>query len=761
MGRAKILVASTVSLGFLVFLASLAPAQVEIGDVTITGEAEVSGLPRNFSGDRAKFEEYRDIPETAIVPQLQLMIGSKKEDFYASFDTTKPGRDDQNFRLRFGRYGLLDMEFEWDQIPHIFSVDTARTPYVKDDGGGTFTLASKPASTAGTTVRDWVNANAAPFDLKLFNGIGRFNLRYTPTPGWTFTGNYRSYNSSGKRAFGAYFGPSPGSYNITELTEPIDYQTHNIELGGEYAGKGWSLGLKYSGSLFHNNVSTLVWDNPINLNAGCASGSGDTADYRTNGTGGPCRGRIDLYPSNQAHTFSFTGTTALPLKSHFLGTVSYGFRKQNDPFLPFTINSAITQPSISRESLDGDVRPLMVNATLVNRYWDHLDLKAYYRLYDFDNRSKRIFFPQGIILNDQAPAANCAAIGTCPETGVRSFPYAYSRQNVGLDGGYDFAPWLHGKLSYGWEKMHREEREVLNADEHSVGPTFDIKPNSWVLVRASYRRFWRSAPNYDAGRQVVIETTEDPEEIRAERLEALRKFDEAARHRDKSSLFAEITPQEQLAFHAGFEAIIDRFSRTEIGVLNDFNYSPSIGLAYRPSDWVTLFADYNWERFDWKMRAMQRSTTTQTPDNPADQARLWISRGRDQVNTVSFGSDSQLVQDLLGFRLQYGFSESRSLVRAGGSTCVGCTPATDYPAVTNRWHELLARFEYKLQRNTALRFGYYYNRFNGKDFGVDIMKPWMGDVDTGANVQRSIFLGDRIKGPFTAHMGFLGVRLSF
>lgn len=121
----------------------------------------------------------------------------------------------------------------------------------------------------------------------------------------------------------------------------------------------------------------------------------------------------------------------------------------------------------------------------------------------------------------------------------------------------------------------------------------------------------------------------------------------------------------------------------------------------------------------------------------------------------------RLIQELLGLRIQYTFSDAHSKVRASG----GVTPATDYPAITNRWHELLARFEYQLHKNLALRFGYYYNRFTGKDFGVDIMKPWMGDVDVvptpNVNVQRSIFLGDKVKGPFTAHVGFLVLRFSF
>ena len=731
------------------FATSLTWAQVDVGDLTISGSAEVGGLPRTLKGDKAWFEQYRDIPESVIVPQLQLLIGGKKEDYYLNFNATELGRNDQSYSLRVGRYGLVDLEFVWEEIPHIFSLGVARTPYGRDGGGGTFTLPSKPTTTGGTDVRDWVNTTAHPVDLKLFNGIGRFNVRYTPTPGWTLTGSYWSNNNSGKRAFGALFGTSPGSFNITELTEPISYQTNNIELGGEYAGNGWTLGLKYTGSLFHNNISTLVWDNPINL-TGVGSACVDTPTYQTNGTGGPCRGRMDLYPSNQAHTFSFTGTAALPMKTQFLGTVSYGWRLQDDRFLPFTINPTIAQPRISATNLDGDVRPLMVNTTFVNRYFDKLDLKAYYRLYDYDNRSKRVSLPDGYIKIDSNPPV---------VPGLVTFPYAYSRQNVGMDAAYTFAKWLTGKFSYGWERMHRDRREVLTSDEFNVGPTFDIKPSPWALLRATYRHYWRNAPQYDAGRQVVIETAETPEDIREARLEALRKFDEAARHRDKVSLYGQYTVWEQLTLHSGFELTSDRYPNSEIGVQNDFNYSPSVGFNYSPLEWLKFFGDYNWERFDWKLNAMQRSDTTQTPQT--DPSRLWASRGRDQIHTLTLGSDIELIKNLLGFRIQYGFSDGRSDVHASGSTCSGCTRATNYPTIKNQWHELLTRLEYQVHKNIAFNVGYYFNHAIENDFGVDIMKPWMGDVDTGANVQRSIFLGDQVKGPFTAHVGYFTVKLKF
>ena len=751
----------------LLFLATPSPAQVDLGDYTVSGAIEAGGMPSHRSGNTSKLEEYRDLPETVVVPQLELFIDSKKKDFYLEFDSLKTGRDDQSYRLRTGRYGLVDVEFVWDQIPHLFNVDNARTPFNRDDGR--YTLSSKPAGTTGANVRDWVNANAQPVDLKLYNGLARFNVRYTPTPGWTFSGSYGSQNTTGKRAFGVYIGPSPGSFNISELAEPIDYQTHNIELGGEYAGQGWSLGLKYNASLFHNNVSTLTWDNPLNttgLGAACV----DSAAYNPAAGTGPCRGRLDLYPSNQAHTFILNGTASLPFKTNFIGAFSYGWRLQNDPFLPFTINSAVIQPTISRRSLDGDVRPTMINATLVNNFFRDVGLKASYRYYDFDNRSKRVLLPDGFIVNDQ---------GVTNGTELLSFPYSYAKQNIGLDASYNVARWLTAKLGYGWERMHREyARELLNSNEHSFGPTFDIKPTAWTLFRLSYRRFLRDAHDYDAGRNAAVEIGETPEDVRLSRLEELRKFDQAARQRDRFSFFTQISPLANLTLHGGFDFTNDRYPRTVIGVQKDIDYAPSLGFIYAPLEWLSIFGDYNWERFDWRMQAIARNTgpggcpdlELRTAENCP--AATWRSRGNDEIHTVKLGTEMQVVKNLLNLHFQYGFSFGSSEVRSSGNSAAsgdtGLVPATDYPTIVNRWHEFIARLEYILHKNVSLKLGYYFNSYSSKDAGVDLMRLWMGDVETPAagpnfsnSIGRSIFLGDRGKGSYQAHIGFLGVRLKF
>jgi MtrB/PioB family decaheme-associated outer membrane protein len=650
------------------------------------------------------------------------MIGGKKQDFYLDFNALNVGRDDQNYRLRFGRYGLVDVELEWDQIPHIFNIDNARTPYVMR--GGNYTLPVRPTvadiadntTTQANLFNIWANANARPVNLDMLNRIGKFSIRYTPNPGWTFTGKYWAQDTEGGRPIGFPFG-SGSSSNIAEIVEPIDFQTHNIELMENMPAKAgrWDSNTTVH---FHNSVSTLVFDN--RLRGACVP----MPQLLTALGGRPCRAR-DLIPATRPTLL--TGTASLPLKTNFLGTASYGWRLQDDPFLPFTINSAIAQPTLSRRSLDGDVRPTMVNLTLVNNFVDRLNLKAYYRLYDFDNRTRSVS-TTGTVRNDQ--------ISGGPDW-VTTAPYQYSKNSAGLGASYRFAQWVTGKFDFGWERTHRRlaatveelHKTSLNADEFKIGPTFDIKPLSWMLLRASYQHSWRFDPGYHSSTNPATSGS-------------FEMFFLTKRNRDKVSLFADVSPWETLSFHAGFDYINDDYPDTRFRLQQ--SHSPSVGTVYAPSDWLKVFADYN---FDWSNWHQNYNSTRR-------------SRGEDKVNTFSLGSDIDLIKNLLAFHIQYGFSQGLSQI---GNSNRNNPQVQDpnWPNNTNTWHELLTRLEYQLHKNVAFQLGYYFNKFRSKDFGVDVMQVWMGESDTNTGIRRSIFLGDRYKEPYTAHVALIGLKLKF
>src|SRR5262249_35163650 len=154
---------------------------------------------------------------------------------------------------------------------------------------------------------------------------------------------------------------------------------------------------------------------------------------------------------------------------------------------------------------------------------DRLNLKVFERFYDLGNHNKTIVEPNGFIVNDQG-AFNSVGVPLSPER------FAYSKNNVGLEAGYQLTRSLWAKLNYGWERMHRSDREIHNSDEHSIGPTFDFKPDPSLLLRASYRHFWRNVSPYTAPAADIANVS--------------RKFDEVKRNRDKVSFFAESTPWE-------------------------------------------------------------------------------------------------------------------------------------------------------------------------------------------------------------------------
>ena len=67
---------------------------------------------------------------------------------------------------------------------------------------------------------------------------------------------------------------------------------------------------------------------------------------------GACRGRMDLYPNNQAHTVTLSGAAALPLKTNFMGTASYGVDSRMLPScrLPLTVATVGTRPATCRDA---------------------------------------------------------------------------------------------------------------------------------------------------------------------------------------------------------------------------------------------------------------------------------------------------------------------------------------------------------------------------------------------------------------------------
>ena len=183
---------------------------------------------------------------------------------------------------------------------------------------------------------------APAFELRERRDIGRVDLIATPTPNLDVTANFTTQKHGGELPFGASFGFS----NDVEVPLPYDSRANDFTLGTEWTNTRNMLRVAYTGSWFDNLAPTLIWDSPLRLD---------------DASGEPGRGRMSLWPSNTAQTFSVAGYTKLARRTQVTGSFSYGVRSNDEPLEPFTINTALPQFALPRASAEAKAHVLSTN----------------------------------------------------------------------------------------------------------------------------------------------------------------------------------------------------------------------------------------------------------------------------------------------------------------------------------------------------------------------------------------------------------------
>ena len=752
-----------------------ARAQTSVGSVSLSGSAEVGGFVESVPATNvAKYREYSDRAQQIIAPELSLMGWDNNHDrLFGDFHAYNLGQTNQMYNLHAGVYGLLDIQAQWLEIPHYLSDDVGAIPF--NQNGGSFTLPSHPApptpgEAPGQNVGTWVNQTASPVSLSLLEGVANLHVRYTPNPDWSYAAYFNFQNPTADyHAFGTMFGPSPGSYNISQVFQPIQYDIYNYGVGVDYAKDWWTVGFKYDGSFFKNQDSVLSWSNPDVWSELTPSGACvNSATYSPAGGTGPCSGRMQLYPDNQSHTFTLDAGAHLPLNTQAMASVSYGWWLQNQNFIPFTDNSALPHQSLPQPSLGGDVTPFFANATLVSNPIEALELRGTYSYYSYDNHDPAIAFKDVTSLNDVASTFTATA-----------FPFSFSEQNAALTASYKITPTLAARLVGRLDIDHNTGLMVLQQDQTSYGPVLDWTPWDWLQFQSSYQHGFRDSPGYNNNRATLVAQNAGNME-----LQDMRRFDEATVEVNQFNLYGSVRP-----FHDSEDARLNSISlyasmgyddynypASDIGLQHWSDYTPSAGVSYQPSDDLNIFADYSWQATDWNLRSMQRQSGGAGPLQPACPAspgaqnpqncpaQVWTGYGRDQGSSVELGIEAALPPLNLAGRsilrnksklsVNYTYSVSTSLSHANGDAALG--PATSYPNVGTQFQELILQYEYPFAKKMKLDVGYYFNHFGENDFANDNLTPWVG----GASPY-STFLGSSEWTPYSANAAYIALHYSF
>jgi MtrB/PioB family decaheme-associated outer membrane protein len=714
---------------------SPAAAEVSLGGMNLEGEVEagVRLLPDEPSKTRrAKFEEYRDITEGPILGSFSLRAFRPDESYSTEFGGTKWGQQDQDFFLRAERLGVWRFEFDWDQTPHLYS--TTAQSFYRETQRGVFRL-----DTPRPPLSSW-NGSPRIDEISQRWDTARMSLTLTPTTAIELNAEYTRIRKDGDRPFGMAFG-SPGN-NFAEMLEPIEQTIHDLRLRGSVAHANWQLQFGYNLSIFQNDLSRVIFDNPCFGNATCGA---DAA-------GAQASGQTSLPPDNMAHTISIAGGLNLPFwRTRITGSFAWNIALQNQEFLPHTINPATAgDPDLALpdRSLHGNVQTFITNLSITSHPLPKLSLTARYRLFDVTDVSGEPIFP-GHLVNDR---------GAVVREGRRAGRFDFRRQNVDLDARYQLFSPVAMTVGTGWEHWDRNShREVPETDEFFGKLAVDVTPADWLLVRTTYRPSFRRINEYNTRAHAAHVVEEDPAASLQGQSILLRKFDEAERDRQRVDMEWQITPLDTLSITPSAGYRYDDYIASVLGLQQEVTWSMGIDVGWTPNRWLSVSGGYVHEVNEQKMRSRSRPVTGATTFDFADFE--WISFMADTVDTVHGGFNVALLPGVLDWAAGVNYAtatgriETRNPVAPASGTAAqrDSARAKPMPAVTDSLLRLDAALKYHFAKAWTATLGYAFESFRKEDWRTDTLRPFVPGVT-------SIWLGNDARN-YDAHI--VGLTLSY
>lgn len=691
-------------------------------------DLEVGVLETDVDTDSAKFEEYRDM-KSGVRPSLKITGESADGNRTASLVADGIGRNDGRYTFNYGLSGEYGLEIDYNKIQHLFGNNAT---FIWDIPTiGVYDIPDLIQAEFEQAIRDRaaninpfaVNAgflggliqplfdNADKVDLGLQRDRTRISLDLGKTGRTSWGFEYRNENRRGGRPYSGSF----GFFNVIEIFEPIAYRTTDAEVSGEWNGKKGGLQFGYRSSIFENDVSTLIWDNPW-FGADSTDGSAYLSPSGLS-QNGPKQGFADLAPDNESTTLYLSGRGKFGSGWWANGNVSMIEMTQDEPFLPYTLNTAIegvrypsgeifdptTVATLPSARGDNQVDVLNLTGNLGTDFNDDWSLVFRYRYYDYDVGSRQFDFDGYVRYH--------AVWEAIPRTNV---PYDWTRDSFEVELGWDATDRTNVSLAYGMESWDRSFRETTSTDEDSLKLTVDSRATDAVTVRASWETGDRSNDGYETAAQFA--TFLDPHDINNQ--PGLRKYSQAARDFDDYQAQVQIFGSSAWNFTFGLSAREEDYTESVFGLIADEILGYDFEVAYNPGASLNCYLFGNITDRESFQRARQSGGTLST--NPLDDWELLL----EEENTLwGFGVTSDDGGSWT-FDVSAYYSESDGL--ADFTTPPGGRDAVDFDNYEDI--ELLGldvQIDYNLGDSTALGFRYLYEDYSINSFNLQGLQNFL------------------------------------
>jgi hypothetical protein len=751
----------------------------------------LGGQLASVAEDRdVKFQEYRDVPQGAILDRLSFSWFDPSSAWDLGIEALNGFRLDDRYQIRFGKEGVFRVRTSWDRTPHSLANDAT---WLLAGSGGTYTYSptfrqeiedAAIGGTVATLMPEVLSTSARPLDLRLSRDRAAADLLIHLPAGWTLTltGGREKRQGLGRISVGTYtrsstaasFDAERFTVRGLEMPEPVDYRSFDFGVAGTVSRKRGFVTIGLQGSRFSNAIDTLAWDNPFEAPSSVSSSSlglfpaadqepsaaqGNTSSAANRGRF--AQGALDLYPDSTWRRAYASGGVTLPGRTRINAAVSLATMEQDDPFLAFTRNETIifdpgpdTMPGtgddiLARDlappqpSLDGEIRTMRADLRVTSHPVRPLTLRGFYRTYDYDDRTGEIQLPGYAAAGESYFRRGIGQLDAGGNKVLFNEIGDYNRSVWGVGGGWWFGRKAGVDLDYSLVRWDYDARQVDGTDEDNILLRVHLTPIDWFSAQLSWLDASRT---FDGDYEVGLE------------LSGVRAFDVWERDRTRYSSELDFMPGDQWSFGVGYTLLEDEYPGS-VGTVTPFDY----GLNRSESSSLYGRVGYATKRFgvnatvgrddsDWESLSVTKSSLSGASYVANNR---WSRAQDDTVDWVNLYVDLRFLRDRLCLFVDLTYSAFEGSLETVNEGTPDINSAVAYPFPDFRTDLFSGRLalRWTLTPRVDLEARYWYEPFRFDDFMWDDLQPYLqGTIKEArtsatdiqaANVERLLILDDR------------------
>lgn len=664
----------------------------------------------NQSEPEAKYREFTDPPQGSFLYSLFLEQGKDRN--LLTIYSVNALQDDQRTGLRWTNGARYRIDVAYQEIPHNFS-QVSRSSYT-DAGQGrlildnTIQALNQANPTQYTNIMSTYLAASPDVGMRTRTDAFAATGKARPAQGWRVAAAYEQRKKTGKKAYGGSFGLS----HTVEVWEPTEQRMTDGQLAANFQKNQFTFRAVAGVSIFENLVGELTWDNPKRLT--------DTTNSAGAGAGlNSAAGKIDLYPDNTAWRGELAVAWVLPRRTSLAAALRVNRHEQSDDWLPYTVNSALTDPNLPANALPGTGTDAQATAItgdfrLTTRALGPVGASLRARYNEFDNQTESFTFP-GYVRADQAWVAG--ALTTHP----------FGNKQVKLAGELNYRPVSRLYLEAGADWTDREHtlREIEEDEEAGAYGRVRLRLAQALSVEAEYRYANRVGSDIDleyyenAAGTAFIEPVE------------LRRYDVANRRAQIGEFGLDWGPAAWVQTHLEYRYERDNYPDTEIGLRDATRQLGLLDVMLPVSERFELGGGGGYGHYEADQQSRSSGATIST--NPNDN---WSALLLDR-NWFAYADFTWWMQeDKLALEGAYEFSWARGEYYLDNPT----NTAQDLPDTRTMRHIAMATLRYDVWDDTEVGLRYAFDDYDVVDFanqGIELL-----NTAGSPPLANAIFLGD-------------------